>query len=468
MEFNPFAKKYRKGMKRVALVYPNRYVGGIANTGLQYIYAKINEMDAVCERFYSDVFEGLRSVESATPLSEFDVAFFSLQYEADYFKAVEILKKSGFRGIKIAGGPCVMENPLPLLDYFDAFFIGEVEGKLEEIVSAKSVDELSEIPGIFTGKEGKVKRVYSKLGKHMEREIIGEGAYGRCFLLEIGRGCVRRCRFCIVRQIYFPPRWRRKEMLPEDVETGKIAIIAPSPSDHPEFREILQHYVEMGKEVSPSSVRADTLDEELSELLKKAGVSTLTIAPETASSELQDVINKGIGEEDVLNAAELASKRFEKVKLYYMVGLPGEDFEDVKAIIEQASRVKKLVRRVEISVNPLVPKPHTPLQWMPFGGKENLKEGIAELKKKLGFLKNEARKVGIEANVSGYKEFALQTILSRGDREVSQILEGANYRKFEGYLEAIDVDSTLPWDFIDHGYRKSTLLKEYEKITKTL
>ncbi len=312
MEFNPFAKKYRKGMKRIALVYPNRYVGGIANTGLQYIYARINELDAVCERFYSDVFDGLRSVETATPLSEFDMALFSLQYETDYFKAVEILKN--FKGVKIAGGPCVMENPKPLLRYFDAFFIGEVEGHIEEIVEARSVEDLEGLPGIYTGNESKVRRVYAKLGKHMESEIIGEGAYGRCFLLEIGRGCTRRCRFCIVRQIYFPPRWRRREMLPE-VDESKVAIIAPSPSDHPEFREILQHYVDEGKEVSPSSIRADTLDEELVELLKLAGVKTLTIAPETASPDLQEILNKGIDSEDVYRAAELAKGRFDKIKL---------------------------------------------------------------------------------------------------------------------------------------------------------
>jgi len=467
VEHNPFAKRYRKGMRRVALVYPNRYVGGIANTGLQYIYAKINESDAICERFYADVFDGLRSVESATPLSEFDVALFSLQFEMDYFKAVGILKKSGFKGLKIAGGPCVMENPLPLMDYFDAFFIGEVEGYVEDLIKAETPEELSGIPGVFTGREEKVRRVYAKLGKHMDRQIIGDGAYGRCFLLEIGRGCVRRCRFCIVRQIYFPPRWRRRDLLPE-VKEDKVAIISPSPSDHPQFKEIVQQYVEEGKEVSPSSVRADTLDEELADLLKLAGLRTLTVAPETASEKLQEVINKGIREEDVIGAAELASTRFEKVKLYYMVGLPGEEMEDVKAIMGQSLKVRNLVRRVEISVNPLVPKPHTPLQWIGFGGKENLKEGLSELKKKLDYLRKEAKKAGIEADISGFREFAVQTILSRGDRKVSEMLEGASYRKFEKYLEPIDPELPLPWDFIDHGYRKSTLLKEYDKIKKIL
>ncbi len=469
VEFNPFAKKFRKGMRRIALVYPNRYVGGIANIGMQYIYAAVNAMDGyICERFYSDVFGGLRSVETGTPLEHFDVALFSLQYETDYFKAVEILRKSGFKGIRIAGGPCVMENPKPLLKYFDAFFIGECEETIEEIVAAKSVEELAALPGIYTGREDRVRRVYSKLSKHMEREIIGDGAYGRCFLVEIGRGCVRRCRFCIVRQMYFPPRWRKVEDLPEVGGVDKVAIIAPSPTDHPRFREILQMYVDAGLQVSPSSIRADTLDEELVELLKLAGVRTLTLAPETASQRLLGVANKGIAPEDVLNAAELAAGKFEKVKLYYIVGFPGESLDDIARIIEQVAEVKRRVRRVEVSVNPLVPKPHTPMQWLPFGGDADIKRGLKELRKKLGFIERECRKLGVETDIGKLREFEIQTILSRGDESVAAMLEGASPKKFGRFLEEIPVDAELPWDFIDHGYSKDRLLREYEKLREIL
>jgi radical SAM superfamily enzyme YgiQ (UPF0313 family) len=462
-EFNPFARKFRSGLKKVALVYPNEYRGGIANIGLQYIYASVNEI-AICERFYSDVFGGMRSIESGTPLNEFDIALFSLQYESDYFSAVRILKKSGFKGLKIAGGPCVMENPKPLLRYFDAFFIGEVDDKIEEIISAKSVEELSTIPGIFTGKEEKVKRVYSKLDKHLSEEIIGRGAYGRCFLVEIGRGCVRRCRFCIVRQIYRPPRWRKKKDLPEPEIVDKIALIAPSPSDHPEFTDILQMYLEKDYEVSPSSVRADTLNEEIVEMLKRANVKTLTIAPETASPDLIEILGKGIDHEDVLKAAELAKNKFEKIKLYYMIGLPGEGIEDLIRIVNQVENVKRYVRRVEVSVNPLVPKPHTPFQWMSFGGEADVERGIESLKSKIRFLSREFRKRKISVKIDSLKEFIVQTILSKGGEEVSGILEGESYRKYLRYADKFDLESELPWDFIDHGYRKDKLLQEYTKV----
>lgn len=459
MEFNPFQRRFRKGARKVALVYPNRYVGGVANIGLQQIYAEINEF-AICERFYTDVFDGLRSLESQTPISEFDFALFSLQYENDYFNAVEILKKSNFRGIKIAGGPCVMENPKPLLKFFDAFFIGEVEKRLEEILSIKNPEELSGIEGIYTGKEDKVKRVYSKLEKHLESEIIAEGAYGKCFLIELGRGCVRKCSFCLVRQIYAPPRWRKIEDLPEVKLVKKVALIAPSPTDHPNFKDIMQRLIERGFNVSPSSLRADSLDEELVELLKMGNVKTITLAPETASQELAEFLRKETSFEDIKRAVEICAGKFEKLKLYYMIGIPQESIEDVRKISEQANELKKFIPNVEISVNPLVPKPHTPLQWLKFGGEG----GITELRRKIELLDRECKKSGIEFSKPNLKEFVLQTILARGDENVSDIFDGKSYRAHLELLNAINTSAKLPWDFIDHGYKKSKLLKEFERL----
>ncbi|MFN3383441.1 MAG: B12-binding domain-containing radical SAM protein [Archaeoglobaceae archaeon] len=460
MEFNPFQKKYRKGERRVAIVYPNRYIGGITNLGLQILYSKINEV-AYCERFYSDVFGGLRSVETGSKLSDFEVALFSLQYETDYFKAVEIIRKSGFQGIKIAGGPCVMENPKPLLRFFDAFFIGEADDRIQEIALAKNLEELSEIEGIYTGKEEKVKRVYCKLEKHIEEEIIGDGAYGRSFILEIGRGCVRKCSFCLVRQIYAPPRWRGVEDLPEIKGVKKVAIVAPSPTDHPKFKEIVQELSELGFEVSPSSIRASAIDKELVEILKLAKVKTLTLAPETASPRLSEFLRKEISHEELRNAVELSAGNFEKLKLYYMIGIPGESVEDVLKIVENAVTFKKSFPKVEISVNPLVPKPHTPLQWFGFAD-------LSELENKISILEKECKKHGIEFSTPNLKEFVIQTILARGNEMVSDLLLGKNYREFLEFLNPISPEGELPWDFINHGYKKSKLLREFLRLTETL
>ncbi|RLI01495.1 hypothetical protein DRO30_04050, partial [Candidatus Bathyarchaeota archaeon] len=196
-EYNPFLKKWKKGLKKIALVYPNKYKSGISNIGLQYIYAKINSLEKyICERFYLDVYDGIKSFETGTELKKFDIAFFSLQFEEDYFKAVEILKKSKFEGTKIAGGPCIMENPLPLLEYFDAFFIGEIENSIEDILEAALNKDFGGIDGIYTGKERKVKRKFPKrLNEYLKMQIFGEGAYGKSILLEVGRGCTGLCKF---------------------------------------------------------------------------------------------------------------------------------------------------------------------------------------------------------------------------------------------------------------------------------
>lgn len=467
LEFNPILKKWRRGLKRVALVYPNKYKGGIANVGLQQIYFEINTLDNfVCERFYSDVFNGLRSVETATPINEFDIALFSLQYEQDYFKAIEIAKK--FKGFKIAGGPCVMENPVPLKNFFDCFFIGEIEAcNIEEIVEA-GVSKKTNVKGIYTGKESKVERIKPlKLRKHLEHQIIGNGAYGRCVLLEIGRGCRRRCRFCIVRQVYSPIRWRDLEDIIEVAKANrksveKAALIAPSPTDHPKFKEILQNLVDLGFKVSPSSLRADMVDEELVDLLIKAGLKSLTLAPEAGSERMREVVNKGISEDDVINAASLFSGKFKKIKLYFMIGLPFEEYDDLKAIVELTKKVKEILNNVTLSINPMVPKPHTPFQWLPFN--------VEELKAKTRFLKKELKKANIRAEISKVDEFAIQTALSRGDERVGKLLSESIFtsrhlkvKDVKEYLNEIPVDSELPWDFIDHGYKKRRLIREYER-----
>lgn len=481
-EHNPLFKPWRKGMKRIALVYPNRYVGGVTNIGLQYIYAKINSMDGfVCERFYLDVFDGLRSVETGTPLKEFDVALFSLQYEEDYFNAVRIIQRSGFSGLRVAGGPCVTENPQPLLDFFDVFVIGEVENSdvLERILTGEIQGE-----GIYAGGEkvrnvGRVRRLKpEKLEDHLLTQIVGEGAYGRCVLLEIGRGCGRGCTFCIVRQIYSPLRWRDAELILSVAEANreavnKAAIIAPSPSDHPKFREIVAELVEMGYMVSPSSVRADRLNPELMELLADTGLKSLTIAPEAGSERMRSVLRKGIDQDDVVSAVEMAKEAgISSVKMYFMIGLPGEREEDTRAIVELISKVKEIVGSVSVSVNPLVPKPHTPLQWMPYGGdfSASLSDNLKKLEKRAKFLKKEFARIGIRAEVESVEKFAVQTVLSRGGRDVAPLLNMrfklSAIRKLglEKYLGKIDVSQELPWDFIDAGYKKSRLVKEYERI----
>lgn len=477
MEDNPFIKKWRRGLRRIALVYPNAYKSGIANIGLQYIYAYLNSLEeCICERFYLDIHDGLRSLESGAPLKDFDIALFSLQFEEDYFNAVRILRRSGFKGLKIAGGPCAMINPKPISKFFDAFVIGEVENTriLDAIANARSIEDL-DVEGIWL-KSGRVKRVYpKKLDFYLNRQILAESVFGKCLILEIGRGCVWRCRFCVVRRIYFPPRWRDIKLLIDVAEgykgiVDKVCLIAPSTLDHPRIKDLLSELVNMGFMVSPSSTRADRLDEETVEILVKGGLKSVTIAPEVGSDKIRDVINKGLSEEDVINAVEICmEKGIKNFKFYFMIGLPKEDFDDVKGIVDLVEKVRNMKAKVSVSINPFAPKPHTPLQWCPYTGIDDVKEGLKILKEKRDYLIKELSKI-CDVNVESVERFAIQTILSRGDEDVGKIfdfkpsLKVAEKLGLTRYLERIPLDSELPWDFIDHGYKKERLKKEFVQI----
>jgi len=464
IEFNPFFKRYRKGLKRVAVVYPNRYVGGVSNLGIQRLYYEVNKSPHhIAERFYLDVFDGMRSVENGSELREFDVALFSIQYEEDFFNALKILRKSNFKGLKVAGGPCITQNPFPALPLFDSAFVGEVEGVVLDVVENRGVEGL--IPHSY-------RRRTANLDSEMRSQIVSEGAYGRALLVEIGRGCPRGCRFCIVRQIYSPTRWRSKEEIVSFAEENrelaeKIAIISPSPTDHPHFKEIVQDLRDLEFSVSPSSIRADRFDEEMAELL--SDIKTLTIAPEAGTEKLREILNKDIEDEQIFNAVQIAENA-ERVKLYFMFGIPGETKEDLDSIVEMVRRVRAMGKKVSVSINPLVPKPNTPFQWLPFGGdvEKSVEENIRELEMKREYLYSKLKTL-CEVRVERIDAFAIQTVISRGDETVGRVLlkkPSLSYllkSEFSRFLDKIPPEKELPWDRIEMGYKKRRLLREFEK-----
>jgi len=484
IEHNPLFKRWKKGDVRVALVYPNAYAGGISNIGLQQIYAEVNSLEGfVCERFYGDVFNCERSVETGSYLKDFDIALFSIQFEDDVFRVAKIISSlPAEKPVKIAGGPCVLENPLPLVPYFDYFYIGEVDRDvkrmLEVVLSGEEngciLKSESAVSLAECGEKVKVRK--AKLKEHLRKEIIGQGVYGESFLLEVGRGCKRGCSFCVVRQIYRPCRWRELSLLLEVAEDARsdverIALISPSVTDHPNAKELMWELVNMGFEVSPSSMRADTIDEEMAELLVECGQKSVTIAPEAGSEKLRRVLRKGIDRETVLSSAELVSSAgIRNVKMYYMIGIPGEDDEEIKGIVELTEEVKRKGVRVSVSVNPLVPKPHTPLQFAPFGGEPfdafNPLKAIRTLKKRSKTLEKEFKKLGVRASVEDPEEFAVQTIISRGDVEVGKYLlagKKAVLKEFSHLLGELSFERQ-PWEFIDHSYDFERLRKEYERL----
>lgn len=436
-------------IKNVSIVYPNKFTGGIACLAVHVLTSHLNK--------YPDVNSRVYFIENYSEIKNNDAVLITLQYENDYFnvvKIVEELRKTNPNAIFIAGGPCAISNPLPLSEFFDAFVIGEIEGTdtMYQLINGNF-----EIPGVYVPKNfdenTKVKRIYPKKLDISDYPVVQQthesGAYGKAYLLEIGRGCIRKCKFCMAKCIYSPPRYRKLEDLKYLVDEGlkysdanKVALIAPSVSDYKYAIDLCQHISEKNVSISPSSLRADTISDELLELLN---LKTLTIAPEAGSERLRKLIDKDITEEQILNAIEIAKNHgIMTVKLYYMVGFPGETSEDIEELLTLTKKIKERVRKVDVSINPMVPKPHTAFETAEFN---------MDSKSTIKHIEKDLKKSKVMVDYENFNSMVAQTILARGGVELSEVLKSA--RSSNDLIKYVDKEVYLSklnetqWDFIE-------------------
>lgn len=526
-------RKERGGRVSVCLVYPNEYRLGMANLGFQTVYGMLNAFDdCVCERAFlpgetltgfAGRGEQINSLETNTPLCAFDIIAFSIPFEEDYLsiprlfananiplKAVDRLY--GKWPLVIAGGAAVSLNPEPLSDFIDAFLIGEGEGALRRFIDVygnakencrtketliRELDSLefayvpslyefsydgAGIAGVRPDKGAKLRVTASKnlsldgFGVPVTKVHTPHTVFKGATLVEIERGCGRGCRFCAAGFLYLPPRFRNIESVKAAVKgavaaSGKVGLVGAAVSEHPGIKDAVEAGLSAGGSVTLSSLRLDTLDSGFLCLLKDAGYRTVTLAPEAGSQRMRDVINKGIDEAGVLESVRLITEAgFAKIKLYFLVGLPLEEDEDAAAIAELAIRVKKEMKKGELtlSVNPFIPKPVTPFQWHPFCDEKALTTRLALIKKRL------AGKGGITLGAASVSGAFHQAYLARADRRASRfIIDSAE----KGVRQAArlhnelitasvyrqrDKDEVLPWDIIGHGVKKAYLWKEYQ------
>ena len=518
---------FKEGSLRVALVYPNTYEIGTSNLGFQLIYRILNSIANIsAERVYlpdkQDIKlyesgEDLFSLESQRQIGEFDVIALSIPFEGDYINVLKILELSKIplrsldRGndypLIIAGGMVTLLNPEPLAPFIDAFIIGEGEYITREVFEIaarrepkwKTLERLSEVQGVYIpsffepiyNQDGTFaghlpslrvqKRFVDDLHLHPAGSTIltKNTTFSDMYLIEVSRGCGGACRFCAEGFVYRYPRHRDKDSIITEIKKAKelgrrVGLISPMLLDHPDLKEIIEEAKKEGIQASLSSLRADALDEDMLETIRMSGQKTLTIAPEAGSDSLRRSVNKHFTNGDIIRSAELSFKfGITNLKLYFMVGLPGETDEDVKAIGELGKAIRGVFPRgkVTIGVNPLVPKPWTPFQWAPF-------PRLEDVERKYRLIKDEVKEVsGIELSLSSPRLFYIQALLSRGSRRVSRFLELALEEK-GSYTKALRkwefnpdfytcrvrrADETFPWDFIDHGISKRFLRKEYDK-----
>lgn len=507
LEKNIVNKNPLKSDIRFALTYPNIYRTAMSSLGYQIIYNLINDReDSFCERI---VYPNTRSIETNSPLSDFDIISFSLQYEQDYFNVLELLKKEDIslrcedRGkndpLIIAGGPCASSNPLPLSEYIDIFIVGEGELVLNDFLDIyrnlrnnnKSVkehlDEFLKIDGLYISKfnnNTKIAILNMDDAYHISSPIITETdnlellpVFSNSILLNVSRGCTRGCRFCMSSYLYRPLRETSSEKLLEIArltrfKTGlnKVSLIGAAVADYSQLNYLISNLENEGFQISTPSMRIESLKYETLVSLKKSGLKTLTIAPESIY-KLRCAINKNISDDVIFALVENAVSLGLNLKLYFLIGLPEESDEDINELIEFIKKIdsmkyssnlnpsKKSKVSIKFSINPVIPKPHTPLQWAGYD--------IRSIKSKIKYLKKELKRINIKFDSA--KLGLIQYILSCGDKEVGYLIEESLNRKislheWKKIIPNYNLDDQLPWDVIDVSVNKKFLIEEYKKI----
>jgi radical SAM family uncharacterized protein/radical SAM-linked protein len=561
-EHGEVVKRWDAVDARMALAFPDTYEIGMSHLGYKILYSILaRHPRLLAERVYApwaDMEAELRrcglplvSLESARPLSDFDVVGFSLQFELTYTNVLMMLDLGGIplrsaarteaHPLVIAGGPTAT-HPEALAPFIDAFVIGDGEEKLPELLLTNAAGVEGGLPRAerlrrWAGLGGVyVPALYeTAIDPRCDLEVvarpIAEGVparAARAFVsdlsrfpfpsdgpvptvetvfdrasIEIARGCTEGCRFCQAGMIYRPVRERDPLAILDAVKGSireggydDVSLTSLSTADQsciaPLVARVTEDLEKDNVSLGVSSLRAYGLGEDVLEDLARMRATGLTFAPEAGSQRMRDVINKNVTEEQLLETAErVFSRGWQKMKLYFMIGLPTETDEDVAAIVETAARTIAVGRRVTgrkptvtCSVSTHVPKPHTPFQWAAI-------DPLAEIERKQELLRDLARRRGVDLKLHDPRGSILEGLLARGDRRVAAVVERAyelgcrfdswdEHLRFDlwqqaveetgvdpaRYLGTLPVDAKLPWDHLDVGLEDGFLAKEYRKALK--
>lgn len=554
-EWNAIKKDWDEIDIKVGLIFPDIYEVGMSHLGLKILYHLLNgEEDVLAERIYApwvDMEDLLRkksiplfSMESKRRVRDFHILGFTLQYELSYTNLLNILDLSHIplfrenRGASspliMAGGPNVF-NPEPLSPFIDLFVIGEGEEVILEILNVYRawkreggekkdlLEALGELKGIYVPSLlGDPKRRNSSIppGTIKKRLVhdLDQAFYPqKCIVpymeiihdrvvLEMARGCSRGCRFCQAGILYRPVRERSPQKLLQLAtsllsSTGydEISLASLSSSDYSKIQELstslMDRFSHQRVGISLPSLRLDSFSISLAHQVQRVRKTGLTFAPEAGTQRLRQVINKGIVEEDLMHSVGSAfGLGWKSIKLYFMIGLPTEEEEDIEAIIDLAQEVHSLGKRearggikLTVSISNFVPKPHTPFQWVPFLSKEKLTERIDYLKKRI-----HSKKGRIHLNWHDPGMSLIEAIIARGDSRLASPLaqiqrEGGRFHGWTEHFQlshwqkvfkdsgleieeeitrSIPLERPLPWDFIHSGVKKEFLMKEYHRSLK--
>tara|TARA_B100000029_G_scaffold188640_1_gene186244 strand:+ start:46883 stop:48595 length:1713 start_codon:yes stop_codon:yes gene_type:complete len=532
---------YKKGdgrAIRIALVYPNTYYVGMSNLGFQTIYRHLNERDdVICERAFLPNPDDLRdligsskaliTLEALRPLNTYDIVAFSVSFENDYPNLIRILElahipvfsknRTKFDPVVLIGGAITYINPEPLVDFADCMVIGDGEEasyayidrfiKDQGTTRERHLENVASLNGLYvpalhnlssevqtpikTGLVAKQKVTSFEDYPAYSAILTPDTEFGDMLLVEISRGCPRRCRFCAVSYVY--PKFRalkpstildlirnKNKSLARDGHGSikAIGLVSSAMCDYPYLDELCAGLKETGLRIGVSSVRVDLIPESLLNLMLSTGLQTMTIAPEAGSERLRKVINKPMSSAEILiGARRILEKGIKNLKLYFMVGLPMETDKDIDELIELTKQLAELQKKVgkpggrlRLSINPFVPKALTPFQWSSMATPKEVKQKLNRIQK--GLRRTPSVKIKHESLKSAYFE----AILSRGGRELAPFLietmrQNGDWKRAAGeigmdptrYLGDMAKDKSLPWNFISTDKENYRLQWEYRK-----
>lgn len=546
-----FPDVYEIGMSHIGIQILYDMFNRREDTFCERVFSPWTDLDRIMRREKIALF----SLESQLPVRDADFLGITLQYEMCYTNILQILELSGIarrateRGeeepIVIGGGPCSY-NPEPLAEFFDIFYIGEGEVRYDELLDlykrykregrgrAQFLRAASQVEGMYVPSLYEVEyeedgRIKSFVPRHPEvpakvrRQVLSDMDSAEFIsrpvvpfikvtqdrvVLEIMRGCIRGCRFCQAGFVYRPLREHSVEYLKRyalamlDISGAEeISLSSLSSSDYRGLRKLLEFLIEYTKDkginISLPSLRIDAFSLDVMKRVQDVKKSSLTFAPEAGTQRLRDVINKGLTEEDILGGAMQAFRGgWNKVKLYFMLGLPTEREEDIRGIPQLCEKIaehyysipkEERQGKVQISASSsfFVPKPFTPFQWAPMLRREEYLERAYMVK---DTLKEQLNRKSIRYQYHDAEVTILEGVLARGDRKICAVIEKAyengslydawsDLFKEKAWMDAFeslgidpefytirerDLDEILPWDFLDVGVEKSFFKREWE------
>jgi radical SAM superfamily enzyme YgiQ (UPF0313 family) len=505
--------------------FPNEYSVGITSLGYQVVWASLaSRPDLQVSRLFTDVHEPLPG--------EPELLGYSLSWELDYVNILNLLEfleipvrsaeRSHHHPLVFGGGPVLTANPEPFADFFDVILLGDGENLLGDFIEAykevRTADRktqrrrLAQVPGVYvpslyevtyhdlTGAIQSIEPVDTQIPTQVEKQtyrgntlststvVTEKAAWENIYMVEVVRSCPEMCRFCLASYLTLPFRTPSAtgSLIPA-IERGlevtnRIGLLGASVTQHPEF-EVLLDYLSQPKyedvRLSIASVRTNTVTPKLAETLAKRDTRSITIAVESGSEQLRQIINKKLKNEEIIQAAVNAKAGgLTSLKLYGMVGIPGEEMSDVEQTVAMMQDIKKAVPglRLTLGCSTFVPKAHTPFQW--FGVNP-------QAEKRLKFLQKNLRSQGMDFRPESYNWSVIQALISRGDRRLSHLLEltrhygdsvGSFRRAFKelrGQLPELDfyvhadwsTEQVLPWSHLQGPLPQATLLKHLDAAT---